>query len=90
MILPTSVMRIRIIEGGRKRIGLWLPVFLVWPIAIALMIALAPVAIIVSLVCRKHSKLILSGPRLIALLWAMRGLEVRVKDDEDQVLISFA
>jgi hypothetical protein len=89
MILPTSVMRIRIVEGGRKKIGLWIPVFLVWPVVIALMVALSPVALIVCIVWPKGRIYVAAGPMILAVCWALRGLEVRVQDEEDQVLISF-
>ena len=86
MILPTSVMHIRIAEDGRK-FNLWIPILLLWLVVIAVMIVLAPLAIIASLVLGKRGRLILAGPRLLALFWAMRGLEVRVEDGKDQVLI---
>lgn len=87
MILPPTVFHIRIVEGGRKKFNLWLPVILLWPLVILLMVLLAPLALIASLIWSKHSKLILAGPRLLALCWAIRGLQVRVQDDNNQVLI---
>jgi len=89
MILPTWLMRIRIVEGGRKKIGLWLPLFLVWPVVIAFMVALAPVALIVCIVWPAGWRYLAAGPRIISAGWAMRGLEVRVKDGKDHVHISF-
>ncbi len=89
MILPTTFMRIRIVEGGRRKIGLWLPLFLVWPAVIAFMIALAPIALIVCVVWPTGRRFMIAGPRIVAACWAMRGLHVRVKDGKDQVYISF-
>ena len=87
MILPTSVLHIRIAEDGRKKFNLWIPILPLWLLVIAVMIVLAPLAIIASLVLGKRGRLILAGPRLLTLFWAMRGLQVRVEDGKDQVLI---
>ena len=88
MILPTSLLRVRISEGGKKRLNLWLPVFLVWPVVIALMIILAPVALLLYVCWPSGRGYILGGPRILVVLWAMRGLEVRVQDRDDSVLVS--
>lgn len=87
MMLPTTVFHIRITEKGRRKFNLWLPVILIWPVVVALMVALAPIAIVLSLVLGRYRRLILAGPRLIALSWALRGLRIDVKDGKDQVLI---
>lgn len=89
MILPTSLLRVRVMEKGRRRCSLWIPLCLIWPIVLALMVVLSPVAVLVSIVWRGGRSYILCGPWLIGVLWSMRGLEVRVKDDRTNVLVSF-
>jgi hypothetical protein len=89
MILPTTLMHIRIVEGGRKKIGLAIPLLLVWLVAIALMILLAPAALVVCIVWPRGRQFVIAGPQVLAACWALRGLQVRVQDDKDQVLIDF-
>lgn len=91
MILPTSLLRVRVVEKGRRKVGLWIPLILIWPIVLALMAMLSPVAVLVCMAWRGGRGYILSGPWLIWMLWSMRGLEVRVKDNNGKtsVLVSF-
>ena len=89
MILPASLMRIRVVGDGRKRVNLWIPLILIWPIVLALMMILSPVALLLCIFWPKGRKLIIAGPRVLLACWAMRGLELRVNDGDDQVLVSF-
>lgn len=88
MILPPTVFHLRIAKAGRKKLDLWLPIILLWPLVIAVMIVLAPLAIILSLIFSRYRPMILAGPRVLATCWAVRGLRVQVKDGKDQVLIT--
>lgn len=89
MILPASLMRIRVAGDQRKRVNLWIPLILIWPIVLALMVILSPVALLLCIVWSRGRKFIIAGPRVLMACWAMRGLELRVKDGDDQVLVSF-
>lgn len=88
MIVPTLLLRVKITEGGRCKINLWIPLIVLWLIIIAFMIVLAPIALIICLIWPRGRRYIIAGPSLIGAFWAMRGLEVRVSDGDDGVLVS--
>lgn len=91
MSIPPSVMRVGIAAPGR-RIGLWVPLFLLWPVLAAVAIALAPFVAVLAIFLwpRGWGKpLLLAGPRAISLLVALRGLEVDVVQPNDRVHIYF-
>lgn len=90
MILPTTLLRVRVSSKGKRNVNLWIPLFLVWPIVLALMVVLSPVALLLCVFWRKGRPVILAGPRILAACWATRGLEVRVDDGDDHVLVSFS
>jgi hypothetical protein len=90
MMCPPSLLRLRI-RNERHRFGLWLPLFLIWPLVLVLGLALWPLLLIASFVLwdRGWGKpLLLGGPALFELLCALRGLKVNIKQDSQQVLIS--
>jgi hypothetical protein len=91
MMYPPSIARIRIVNHGRRRISLWLPLILLWPLALAVGVALAPVIIIVAFVTwRRYGRMLLfGGPQLFRLLCALRGLRVKVEDGRERVNIYF-
>ena len=91
MMWPPSLLRIFIHEDGHRRVNLWLPLILLWPLVLALGIALAPIALIVACCWpRGLGKTILfGGPRLFSLFCALRGLDVQVQQTNQHVCISF-
>ena len=91
MIWPPSVLRLRI-HTSRRHFGLWLPLFLVWPLLLVLGLVLWPLLLIGAIVLwhRGWGKtLLLGGPALFRLFCALRGLKVEVKQPSEKVLISF-
>ena len=92
MMFPPSVLRLRVAEHGQKKIRLWVPLFLLWPIAIVFVVLLTPLVLIAALVMwnRDEGRILLRlGPRLFELLCAMRGLKVHVENPKEQVYITF-
>lgn len=91
MMWPPSILRIRIAHRGRRGFGLWIPVFLLWPLML-LIVLLAP-AIIAAVPKLRHASgaksAVLSGPHLLAAFCAARGLRVDVRDEQDSVFIAF-
>ncbi len=90
MMWPPSIMRILVRDEERQGVNLWLPVILLWPLALALGIALAPVAIIVALCTWRRGlgkTILFGGPRLFTAFCALRGLQVQVSEQEQKVLI---
>ncbi len=92
MIYPPLILRIRIMEAGRKKIGLWLPLFLMWPFMLVISILLLPLVLIVSLILwpsGKGKKIILAFPLIFNLICNMRGLRFDVKGSNDNVYVNF-
>jgi hypothetical protein len=90
MSRPPMLMHIRF-EKEDRSFGLWLPLFLLLPLALVVLIVLSPLIIIALLVLWP------SGWGLWALkvlkaaivsFWAMRGLEVDVQNSSQHVYVS--
>ena len=71
---------------------IWLPLFLLWPLAAALVIVLAPLVLLAALILWPlvWGKLILlSGPMLFDVFCSLRGLEVNLNKGNRSMLIVF-
>ena len=91
MIWPPSLLRVRI-RSRNKRFTLWLPLFLVWPLGLALLAILSPFLLVLAILLWPLGwarPLLLAGPLLFRLFCSLRGLEVNVEKSSEQVLISF-
>jgi hypothetical protein len=91
MNYPPLFMRLGI-GGQRRRLSLWLPLFLLWPVAAALAIVLTPVVLLAALILWSLSwgkTVLLSGPWFLGCLCALRGLEVNLNRGNRLLLISF-
>jgi len=91
MMFPPSIMHIRIAGTSCRGFNLWLPLILLWPFALVLGLALAPLVLIAALCTwpRYGRMLLLGGPRLFGMLCALRGLRVYVEDGKDRVHVYF-
>ena len=90
-MIPPAVLRIRVVEHGKKQVGLWLPLVLVWPLLLLLALVIAPLVIIAAVLLWPSGRgkaILLSGPSLYALLCSLRGLTVQVEGIDEQVLIA--
>jgi hypothetical protein len=83
-IIPPSIMRLRIKDKDGKGIGLWLPLFLIWPIILVLLLLVIPILAVVQLFTAP------SGIRPLSLvlsaagaLHELRGLTVDVAGRRD-------
>jgi hypothetical protein len=91
MMFPPLVIRLRIAERGQKKIRLCIPLFLLWPLILAVAILFAPLVLIIALVMWKGGEgkaFMLLGPRLFAVFCATRGLKVHIENPNEQVYIS--
>lgn len=89
MILPPAILRLSIVDNGRRVIGLWLPLFLLWPLMLAVVAAL-PVLMAVGLFIPRRMRLrraLLSSWWWVTAFCALRGLRIDVKDRADRVYI---
>jgi len=89
---PPLIMRIRIRNRDTK-FGIWLPLFLIFPIIAVLLIALAPLALLAALIVLPfgYARTVLCAPALFSVFCAMRGLEVDIvngnKDESVLVMV---
>ena len=90
MILPPMVLRIRVSENGSHKVRLWIPLFLVWPLVLAFTALFAPGWLAICLLVPRARRYAFAGPRVLTVLWALRGLCVTVDDADDSVLVSFS
>ena len=49
MMFPPSILRVRVLDGD-NRISLWVPLSLVWPLAVAVYLIFLPVIIVAAIV----------------------------------------
>ena len=80
MTWPPTIMRLHLV-GRRRAIRLWLPIVLVWPIALALGIAFAPLILLAAVLLWPRGSrctVILLGLWLFYTFCCLRGLRVRV------------
>jgi hypothetical protein len=80
-MIPPAIIRVRIADEYGKRFGLWLPMFLLWPFALAVFLVLLPFLIIAEVVLTLvgagfHPLLAMLG--LFGLISALRGTRVDV------------
>jgi len=92
MIFPASILRVRIVENGRKKLALWVPLLLLWPLALALAPLLVLAALVYMLRQRRSgwaSDAIRCLPLLCRVAFSLRGLKVEVRQDNKQIWVSF-
>lgn len=87
---PPYLIRIHI-NNRNHNINLWLPLFIILPIIFILLLILTPL-ILVAAVVLWHSgwgrPLLMTAPATLGCLYALRGLEVDFKQNEERVYIS--
>jgi hypothetical protein len=84
------IMRLKIVDKGRKKINLFFPVILIWILLAALLIILLPVALIVALLSwGRGGKLLLAVyPMLGAILWNLSDLAIEIGSRQDNSYFS--
>lgn len=91
MTLPPLLTFIRVARPGRNGFGLWVPVFLLWPLLFAIgllalaVAALADAALLLSGRAYHHYTRLIAGA--FALLGETRGTTVRVAGPETNIHI---
>ena len=91
MIWPPSLLRIRI-QNDDRRLGLWLPLILLWPPIVLITLALFPIGLVLAAVLWRSGwsrPLLLSVPSILRLFCALRGLRIDVQGQTERVYISF-
>ena len=91
MIWPPSLLRVRI-RSRNCNFGLWLPLFIMWPLILLAMVILSPLILLGAALLWRFGlgkPLLLTGPIFFRLFCSIRGLEIAVDKPSEQVLISF-
>ena len=91
MILPPAVLRLRLLSGER-RIRLWFPLVLLWPVVAGALLLGAPFAVLAAALSwhRGWGRLILlAGPLLLYLLASLRGLRLDLASGDGRLFLSF-
>ena len=91
MIFPPSILQLSIRREGH-RIGLWLPLALIWPVFIVLALAIAPLVLVAAAVLWSIGwgrPLLLAGPAMFRIFCSLRGLEVSLQDESQIVYVRF-
>ncbi|MGD9345039.1 MAG: hypothetical protein PVH84_04200 [Candidatus Aminicenantes bacterium] len=81
-------MKIHIKEKGKKSVNLWLPLFLVWILLLALLILVSPILLVIGLLAwiRGYGRTFLyTFPMICAVLWAMSGLRIHIEDGDKKI-----
>lgn len=84
-------MRIHVVERGRKKVRLFIPLILLWIVLAALLIVLSPLVLLASLVLwpSGYGRILLEvWPRLFSLICSLSGLGVLVENKKEKILIS--
>ncbi len=90
-MIPPLFLRVRV-HSGRRRFGVWLPLFLIWAPIFLLGLALFPLVLVLALVLWPWGwgkPLVLAGPALFRIVCALRGLLIDVHSPPQQVYIAF-
>ena len=91
MMRPPLFLRLRF-HGKHRRFGLWLPLFLVWPLFLVGALILLPLVLLAAIILFPFGwslTVLMFGPLFLQLLCALRGLQVDIRDGKEQVYISF-
>lgn len=89
-MLPPMFLRVRV-QGDKRRIRLWIPVIVLWPVIAVVVLLGTPVAVLIAARSghRPRSRsVLLAGPLLLYVLASLRGLRCDVTSGEDRVFIS--
>lgn len=90
MIWPPSVLRVRF-GSSNRRVGLWVPLFLVWPPFALFVLALVPIILVLSALLWPvgwSRPLLRAGPLLFGLFCSLRGLSIDVTGKRGQVYVA--
>ena len=89
MIWPPSLLGFRI-RNANRGFGLWLPLFLIWPVIVLVALALLPLVLLLSLLLWPSGwgrTVLLTGPWFFRVFCALRGLVIDVKSGTSGVYI---
>lgn len=84
---PPVLLRVRI-EDDKRRLRLWIPLIVLWPLVVVVVLLGTPVVAVRSGHCARVRSVLLAGPLLLYALASLRGLRCNVVSGADRVFIS--
>ena len=91
MMLPPAFLRVRV-QNDERRVRLWLPLVVLWPLAVAIVLLATPIVVLVGALSWRGGRgrsVLLAWPLLLQLLTSLRGLRVDVDSGQGRVFLSF-
>ena len=86
MNVPPAILHLVAARPGRRSVRLWLPLFLLWPLALALGVLALPVAIVADVVLlllgRRYYHYTILLARIFALFGETRGMDIRINSEQ--------
>ena len=86
------LIKTKIPRQDKAPVTLYLPLFLAWPILLAILLLLLPflvIAVVVTWPMRYKAMLIRFYPMLFAVLWNLQGLVIDVEHKDDKIYMEF-
>jgi hypothetical protein len=86
------IMRIHIVEANKKKVGLILPLFLVWILLLPFVILLTPFVLLGALILWPSGygkTLLFAGPVTLTAISALSSLHIEVEGKDGKTLIWF-
>lgn len=84
------LIRMKIVERGKKKVNLYFPIILLWIVVFAFLIVLLPFVLIAALILwpQGYGKIPLAVyAMLFLLIFSLSGLHIQVEDKKNQTLI---
>ena len=88
--MPPYLIRIGIYNQHR-RLGMWFPLFLLWPLVAALALILFPIVLLIAIVFWYQGwswRVLMVGPAILACLCNLRGLSVEYQQYQERFILS--
>lgn len=83
-------MCLHIVEKGKSRVRLWIPLILVWILLLPLLVLAAPFVLLAAIVTWRRGpgpRLLLLFPLFFSVIWHLPGLHIEVESPANRILI---
>jgi hypothetical protein len=85
--VPPAILHLVVARPGGRSVRLWLPLFLLWPLALALGVVALPITIVADVVLfllgRRYYRHTILLARMFALFGETRGMDIRINSEQE-------
>jgi H+/Cl- antiporter ClcA len=85
--VPPAILHLVVARPGGRSVRLWLPLFLLWPLALALGVVTLLITIILDIVLfllgRRYYRYTILLARMFALFGETRGMDIRINSEQE-------